>query len=573
MMAQSPTSSHQAVGDELPLRRFWWLKRLCVGAAAGGVLFALAWIAWDQYSRHEGNRRLKAYAAAGEPAAIKEYRPVELPESRNAAPVYVRAANAVTSTVESPSISAEQFDGRLPYQPQWMEMARKAIEANGQAIGLARDARTRPDADWGIQIASPPMLTRQPWLASQRRLANLMADGALYEHFAGDDARAFADARGILHQGRALEQSPFVVSWLVGHGIQAMAFDRLEIMAGGLTIADADAHAVRPAETHTLIAELLDDSHSRQDLTTAIKWERVYVTEDVPAILAQGWIIQPAGRLDQAWLMDRWTACAAAIQHDSYPAAKASIPVKPALSEAVNAQNAGGVPFAISAKRATPPTSPPSARTPSPSASMIPSAPTATDGCVTAHGVLQFESTDWIVTRFYQDLCERRMLAVILAYRLYVLDHGGQWPADLSQLVPAYLPAMPGDPYAADGRPFGYFLVEGGQRPILYSVGEDGVDNTKGKAPNLEPRLLAGWQLTRDGPDDQYRDLTAWVSPESRKPFVPWAQSEMATDSGLEPGISGPVATQPSGESEHHAEHTDAPGKNDKAQQQGGKTQ
>jgi hypothetical protein len=48
----------------------------------------------------------------------------------------------------------------------------------------------------------------------------------------------------------------------------------------------------------------------------------------------------------------------------------------------------------------------------------------------------------------------------------------GQYPASLSELVPALLPALPRDPF--DGRPLRYRLRDG--RPVVYSIGADRTD-------------------------------------------------------------------------------------------------
>ena len=66
------------------------------------------------------------------------------------------------------------------------------------------------------------------------------------------------------------------------------------------------------------------------------------------------------------------------------------------------------------------------------------------------------------------------MAATALAIRLYQLDHGRR-PTTLADLVPAYLPAVPLDPFAADGRTVSY--LPDAPTPILYCVGLDGVDD------------------------------------------------------------------------------------------------
>ena len=66
------------------------------------------------------------------------------------------------------------------------------------------------------------------------------------------------------------------------------------------------------------------------------------------------------------------------------------------------------------------------------------------------------------------DACAR----VAVAMTRYRLDHG-KLPTRLSDVVPAYLNAIPTDPF--DGKPLR--LVMRNNQWIIYSVGPDGVDN------------------------------------------------------------------------------------------------
>lgn len=79
------------------------------------------------------------------------------------------------------------------------------------------------------------------------------------------------------------------------------------------------------------------------------------------------------------------------------------------------------------------------------------------------------------LTAFDRLLFERRGIALLVALHRYHADHGA-YPASLDQLVPAYLAAVPADPYS--GRAFAYRTPAPGadphQRPfLLYSVGPD----------------------------------------------------------------------------------------------------
>ena len=101
-----------------------------------------------------------------------------------------------------------------------------------------------------------------------------------------------------------------------------------------------------------------------------------------------------------------------------------------------------------------------------------------------------FASGWWLVVHDQRAAADRRLAAVALAARLYQADHAGRLPDALADLVPAYLPAVPADPFRPDAGPLGYaptFAVmppalPNSPRfppfpsPRLYSVGADGLD-------------------------------------------------------------------------------------------------
>ena len=49
-----------------------------------------------------------------------------------------------------------------------------------------------------------------------------------------------------------------------------------------------------------------------------------------------------------------------------------------------------------------------------------------------------------------------RTSAILLALRLYAVDHSENLPATLGELVPKYLPSVPADPIAQNAPPMGY---------------------------------------------------------------------------------------------------------------------
>ena len=72
-----------------------------------------------------------------------------------------------------------------------------------------------------------------------------------------------------------------------------------------------------------------------------------------------------------------------------------------------------------------------------------------------------------------EDRAKARIAQTVLAIERYRLAHTGQFPESLDGLVPAYLPAIPSDPF--DGKPLRFKRRESGY--IVYSVGPDTVDD------------------------------------------------------------------------------------------------
>jgi hypothetical protein len=122
------------------------------------------------------------------------------------------------------------------------------------------------------------------------------------------------------------------------------------------------------------------------------------------------------------------------------------------------------------------------------------------------------------VEQYFRMLGERRATAVSLAARLYRADHA-RWPDRLDQLVPAYLPALPADPFHDDDRPLGYVVLKGalpggGDRPLVFFDAGDVAEGAIDSEPMYDwqqpvPRVPR-FQIR------QYRDLARW-SPTTRR--------------------------------------------------------
>jgi hypothetical protein len=88
----------------------------------------------------------------------------------------------------------------------------------------------------------------------------------------------------------------------------------------------------------------------------------------------------------------------------------------------------------------------------------------------------------------------RRLVVTALALKRFQLQHG-QWPATLAELCPALLPSVPIDPY--DGKPLKYHPNDDGTY-LLYSVGEDGIDDGGDAGPSSAGATGWNWLRARD---------------------------------------------------------------------------
>jgi hypothetical protein len=457
--------------------RYRWLKRVTVA----GVIIAAAVVATRLWWGHVAQQRFDAFAAEkrarGEPVFPADLQPPPTTDGRNAAFYFLRAAGAVSKTAESPANGVITTPDYLPYHPKWHEMAAKSVAANAAIYLDVRVARGLPDVDWGVAYTSPLMNVLLPHLNNSRKLANVLGDTALYHHFNGHDAEALeliADGRAL---GRAADEPGFMLTHLVAAGVDALFLNRLETMAGGLQVAGLGPPATQPSarpaarqQVDALIAELLNDAPYQRNRRRALQGEAVGRIDTVRWVSRDSVVLRPMYLLD---------AIRAGQDNDRYlPAFE-----NPSLATRV----AQPPPLDFASDFTT-------------SASRMFSQMTN----MTYNRVVQVNA---------QVLAERRFAAIALAMRLCFLEQG-RYPVTLDLLVPRYLPAVPVDPFDPKGGPMRYVLLNqnGQPRPVAYSVGENGVDDT-GATPStatVPGTTQWGWHAKVL---DQHRDLSQWMPP------------------------------------------------------------
>lgn len=89
-----------------------------------------------------------------------------------------------------------------------------------------------------------------------------------------------------------------------------------------------------------------------------------------------------------------------------------------------------------------------------------------------------------MITALVTEKTETELFQIGLALERYKIDNG-RWPKELAELVPAYLPSVPADPYRSD-KPFVYRCNNETKEYLLYSVGPNKLEEDE-KFKNHKP--------------------------------------------------------------------------------------
>ncbi|HEY8751968.1 MAG TPA: hypothetical protein VIM11_28560 [Tepidisphaeraceae bacterium] len=464
-------------------RRFWWLTRFAIGLVAliAGLLILNQW--WIHTADKRYQAVIDAAHARGEPILPADFDASPVPDEQNKALFLQNAAKAITL---DPAYVAFQrsFDSDEPLTAEQLALIKKTLVANATALDLARRARSATGVDWKAPLRTPVISSPTAFihLNQQRELAKLLRCSALYNHSIGNDRESIEAVRDIFNliDGIARGPTALVVN-LVGIGLTAMATDTIEKIAPALTIGQSNepregsalTGSASRAQVGELIAWLIDEGYWQRAMLRGWQGERMMELDAFSMIagasksgtagLLRGSRGDPAALFSAALELDILRAVkfpvagAAATMQSNWPAAQSMIPrEKPGDSQIEE------------------------------SLTMLSRIITPTTG----RGIeQQFRAT-----------VERRAAAIRLAIRMYRVDHGGSYPDTLARLAPAYLPGVPVDPFAADGRPMTYRPQA--KPPVVYSVGTNGMDDGGTILQHNDPK--GNWVPRWDCPDMVY---------------------------------------------------------------------
>ncbi len=446
----------------LSTTRNTWLK---LSTACGATLI-LCWILWAYVAHQRLEAELDSISAAHEPVYSGDLNVPATPDAENAAHYYKLAFPLISGTAVCPSASNLSYAGYPPYPTIWHQMADQAVAADGPALALARQARAFDRTDWGnagFQLN---------YLSPARNLANLLADGALAAHFHNDDAEAYERIFDLLHLADCVQKRGLLIGRLVDIGIEALAFDRIDVMAIDLHL-KGQARAsvgVNRADVMNLIRRLLDDSQEIQRTHETLLAERVATLDSARNLYARSTVLRPMAELATVHYLNDYTVVLRAAENPNFYDAQAMI----SSIALVQSNSTGADPNPVRFSRFP--------------------------------GIFMGATPRYLEIE-YKISYERRVAAVALAANLYRLDHG-HWPPNLQALVAVYLAGVPEDPFCPNHRPMGYLLLTlpgGVERPLLFS--ETSGFATSDTAPATP---CFGWQPVRPRSTRQWRDISDW---------------------------------------------------------------
>jgi hypothetical protein len=406
---------------------------------------------WGAYERHRLDARLREYRAAGEAVAPEDFAGTPVPPDENAAEDLL----AFGRVIERHDDVWNKFDQTyfdLPWRADEEKLVGAAVREYAEWLGQIERATRKPSVRWRIDYGRPWSKQLLPRYEGPRGAAILLLGDALYAHqVEGDERRALLRVGQELRLAEIIDRQQLLVPHLTALGFAEVASTIVEEIVPDLRVGPGGG-GVGADEVRAAIEDLLDERVSRDGMVRALMGERLAMVNGFTEIDMEGesmalrrlgpFAMKPfASRAAEALARRDTAVLRGFARADSWPAYRRAVDLAPLIEEARG---------------------------------------TLAEGFG--------EGTGRAVRRHFSVSAERRMAAAALALRWHAADYDGGLPETLGELVPAYLPAVPADPFAPDGAPLRY-QREGGEA-VLYSVGWDGKDD--GGSEALRPEVEGG---------------------------------------------------------------------------------
>ncbi len=421
-----------------------WIGIVLLAIILAAVLFRVVVGYWaDSKLQAE----LDAIAARGEPIRWADLARPPIPDEQNAAVLYREA-------VRSPFLKRISDGGAqlrdLLLSREWRDKHKDTLEQlltdAEPALRLCRDARSRGRIHWEIDfhLAPEEMVPSGAGNAGQT-LVTLICLAAISAHDRADDTEAVEYLRDAMAYARSLHHVPVLISHLLYLSHTDRIGQTVEQIAPSFQVGK-DLPAVHRDKVQALVGQLLDEGPVRAGLLRAFMGERIYTATQVRertserdlgnlfgvAGPAMGILLRPILTLEGARVVAFEGLC-----------------VRGARTHGTKDESF----FAIRE---------------APHQQLEDEGVTRWISAVTIRGIKRVWDSHCRSTAF------RRMAGVALAIRLYQTDHGRR-PDRLEDLIGRYISSVPNDPCGRTHRPIAY--RPNGDPPLLYSVGEDAIDD------------------------------------------------------------------------------------------------
>jgi hypothetical protein len=437
---------------------------------------------WSHVAGTRLSAQAEAYHAAGEPIYIDDFIVRDVAVEENAALELQQAATLKDSTPAADTL--DRMEPQMPLAEKEMAAIKAVLAENSGALDHVDAAMKRKQVDWQLRFASPAIGILLPHLNHQRYLTRLLGNRALLYQQQGTDDQALRDVQRLIFISRAVDHQSVLVTHLVSVGTMARAINVIEEIAPALRIGRGAGEAT-PEQVAALIGELLDEKPVREGFHNAMLGERM-MQFDTARCVADGTLsISSLSRMTPHRGEQMLGAAAAPI----------------ARSDGLIC-----IRYTTAAMRAMD-----AARDWPTAQKTLPPLPQAVIDRPLRHffAKMMLPSFERAAQTHFRCVAESRLAATALALRWYAAEHRGALPAKLDELVPKYLPSVPLDPFRVK-QPIRY--INDPAKPLLYSVGSNGVDDGGNNASTTAKQDVGRW--------DRF-DAVMYLTRQPRKPPVP----------------------------------------------------
>jgi hypothetical protein len=473
------------------------------------LLLVLGHHLWTNHQRSRLMAAIQQYREAGEPVLPEDFAPPATEDPDNPVREWRAAAAAL-----------KPLDPKLQHRADWRSLSVPLTEAednflvqllDGQQEALSHAetaSRMSGRPDWSVHFVSPTLEAMLPNLGPERALANMLKWAALHAHYHADDALAVDRLLQIMALGRAMQHRPALVGHLVAIGIEALACDTACTIGPELRVGSPTGVSTRPArpqQVRKLIAELLDDHPLREGQILAFRTERM-MELDMAMQMASGNVtpVTPPSNRNANGSTGKQGVIGALLSPQFYGDARFMLDYTSGVLKAAQAPD-----FPTSRTRMS-------------------ALPDVSRKRGLSHLMISIlvPAFDRAIEQDFRILTDSRLTALSLACRMYAIDHGGDFPTMLDDLVPDYLPSIPADPFAT-GSPLRY---RSGSNAVVYSVGENGIDDGGSEQPINERRQ-----------DDRFGELDIVTHLTLQRRAAPPEDTEDAADTATTEPTTAPA--------------------------------